>query len=139
MLDLWDQFAPFFPIEGSVAQLAVVKMSHPSGEEDDARLVVRLIVFDEQEGERAIRDIKEQELFMGKVWLYEDEQRVCELLHAMQEVMSEVLSKPLEVIDGLMPHDVLPRDLLTLKKARTREDFAAAMRKRSRLGKLLER
>ncbi len=137
MHDLYDRFAPFFPVKGSIGQLDVVESSQPSGAEDDAKLVVRLILFDEHDG--AIRDIKEQELHLGKIWLYEDAERVQEMLHAMQEVLAEVMSKPLEMLEGLMPHDVMPRDLLKLKKARTRADFAKAMRARSRLGALLER
>jgi hypothetical protein len=41
------------------------------------------------------------------------------------------------VVDTLLPHDLLFTDVMTLVRARTREDFASALRAKSRLGRYM--
>jgi hypothetical protein len=43
------------------------------------------------------------------------------------------------MLETLMPVDLVHTDVLTLARAHNREDFARALRAKSRLGKLLER
>jgi hypothetical protein len=138
MLDLHARFSPFFPIGDGLVRLEVVEPSYPLGE-DPARavVVVRLIVFDEHDGRTMIRDIKEQEIYAGHPSLYDDTSRVDEMLHAQQEVLGEVLRGPAEPFEALMPHDLLFTNVLKLVKARSREDFARALRAKSRLGRYL--
>ena len=50
-----------------------------------------------------------------------------------------VLREPTPRFDALMPHDLLFTDVMTLARARTREDFARALRAKTRLGKYLSR
>ena len=57
------------------------------------------------------------------------------MLYAQQEVLAEVLADPSTPIDGLMPHDLLFTDVMGLKTARTRDDFARALRAKSRRGR----
>lgn len=136
MPDLHDRFAPFFPIGPDAVQLHVVEGDDDSGDDPEQTwITVRLIVWDVDGDQRSIRDIKEQRLFGGPVWLYEDEPRVEQMLRAQQEVLGEVLADPRTPIDGLMPHDLLRLDVLKLKTARTQEHFSKALRAKSRLGR----
>ncbi len=137
MLDLHARFAAFFPIGDELAVLEVVEPSEPPRDDGAARVTVRLIIFDADTAGRAVRDIKEQEVYGGDRALYEDEARVDEMLHAQREVLGEVLRGELETLGTLMPNDLLLLNVLKLKTARTREDFARALRAKSRLGKHL--
>lgn len=135
MPDLHDRFAPFFPIGPDAAQLHVVEPDEPDPDPEKARITVRLIVWEVDGEQRTIRDIKEQQVYAGPVWLFDDEQRVAEMLDAHREVLGEVLADPRIPIDGLMPHDLLRLDVMKLKTVRTREQFAKALRAKSRLGR----
>ncbi len=134
----YDRFAPFFPIEGTVGELSVVEPTAPPTDADHQRLTVRLIVFDPGPP-RSVSNIKEQQVWVGEDSLYQDAARVDEMLYAWQQVLGEVLSLPSTVLDPLMPADVLHPNVLALKKPRNRDDFAKALRARSRLGSLLAR
>lgn len=138
MLDLHARFAPFFPIGDGLVRLEVVEPSYSLAEVPDrAFVVVRLIVFDEHEGRTSVRDIKEQEIYAGHPSLYDDASRVDEMLYAQQEVLGEALRGPAHAFETLMPHDLLFTNVLKLVKARSREDFARALRAKSRLGRYL--
>lgn len=143
MLDLHDRFAPFFPIGDGLATLEVVPLEpygDAGGEQSEAAIVViRLIIFEERDGQRMVRDIKEQQVRGGPASLYDDPARVDEMLYAQQEVLGEVLRGPIERVEGLMPGDLLFTNVLSLVKARSREHFAKALRAKSRLGRLLSR
>jgi hypothetical protein len=142
-VDLHARFAPFLPIGDGLVRLEVAEPW--DGLDDDperATVVIRLIVLEEHEGERLIRDIKEQQLHCGPAALYDDTTRVDEMLYAQQEVLGEVLGQmtgDLDVVYTLMPHDLFFADVMTLVRARTREDFARALRAKSRLGRYLKR
>ncbi|HEY4223731.1 MAG TPA: hypothetical protein VGO62_20380 [Myxococcota bacterium] len=60
-------------------------------------------------------------------------------LAAWVDVVSSALAVPDETIDTLMPHDFVHADVLKLKTAHSKEDFAAALMRESRLGRLLAR
>ncbi len=136
----YEKFAPFFPIDGEVGQLALVEPSDGDDDRDDAiRLVMRFIVFDQSDGQRVVRNIKEQEIQLGPRALLEDGERVDELMYAWQDVLREVLSLPSSTLEAWMPSDFVHfRELLRLKTARTRGDFSKALRARSRLGRALD-
>jgi hypothetical protein len=143
VVDLRDRFAPFFPIGDGLVRLEVVEpwesLIH---DPERASVVVRLVVFDEGDDGPVIRDIKEQQLYCGPAVLYEETTRVDEMLYAQQEVLGELLrgmTSSDDVVDALMPHDLLFTDVMTLVRARTREDFARALRAKSRLGRYLKR
>ena len=137
-VDVSEKIARFFPLGGRPAQLDVVPGS-ASGEwvRSDAPAaiaVVRLIVWETRDGTESIRDIKEQELYMGWPVFYDDEERIEAFFAALGGVIAEI---GLEAVECLMPHDLMRTDVLKLKRARTREDFDAALRAKSRLGKFL--
>lgn len=139
MLDLHPRFAPFFPIGDGLIRLEVVELDAPPREHwaGTAFVVVRLIVLEEHDGRTSIRDIKEQQLHGGPAALYDDTYRVDEMLQAQREVLGDVLAGPVERLETLMPLDLVFTNVMTLVKARTREDFARALRAKSRLGKYL--
>lgn len=139
-VDLYARFAPFFPIGDGRIRLEVVEpydglVPDPA----HATVVVRLIVFDEGPEGLVIRDIKEQQIYCGPLALYEDTMRVDEMLYAQQEVLGEVLRGPVEPFDALMPHDLCCFGVMSLVRSRTREEFARALRVKSRLGRYLPR
>lgn len=101
--------------------------------------IMRLIVLDPHEEGLMIRDIKEQQLHCGPAALYRDATRVDEMLYAQQEVLGELLRGPVEAFESMMPHELVFTDVMTLVRARTREDFARALRAKSRLGQYLAR
>lgn len=139
MLDLYPRFAPFFPIGDGLVRLEVVKLSPPIADHPErATIVVQLFVFAEREGEREIRDIKEQQIFAGYASHYDDAGRVEEMLRAQQDVLGELFCQPPERFDALMPHDLLFTNVISLVRARTRDQFARALRVKSRLGRYLK-
>jgi hypothetical protein len=140
VVDLHARFAPFFPIGDGLIRLEVVE-PWDSLEADPvhATVVVRLIVFDEGDEYPTIRDIKEQQIHCGPVARYDDTTRVDEMLYAQQQVLGEVLRGPVATFETLMPHDLLFTNVMSLVTARTREDFARALRAKSRLGRYLAR
>jgi hypothetical protein len=139
-VDLRPRFAPFFPIGDGLVRLEVTELrGKPNDDPERAFVVVRLIVLDEVPEGLAVRDIKEQEVYCGPGALYDDTMRVDEMLYAQQEVLGEVLRGPVDAFATLMPHELLFTDVMTLVRARTREDFARALRAKSRLGRYLSR
>ena len=139
-VDLHARFAPFFPIGDGLVRLEVTEACEELGEESEtAIVVVRLIVFDQHEDGLMIRDIKEQQLYCGPAALYRDTTRVDEMLYAQQAVLGELLRGPVEGVEAMMPCDLLVMDVMNLVRARTREDFARALRVKSRLGRYLAR
>lgn len=143
VVDLRERFAPFFPIGDGLVRLEVAEPWESLVDDPErASVVVRLIVFDEGDDGPMVRDIKEQQLYCGASALYEDTTRVDEMLYAQQEVLGELLRGMAGrdgVVDTLMPHDLLFTDVMTLVRARTREDFARALRAKGRLGRYLSR
>jgi hypothetical protein len=139
-VDLGARFGPFFPIGDGLVQLEVAEpwKGLTDVEPERGTVVLRLIVFDEGPEGRSVRDIKEQEINCGPWGLYADATRVDEMLYAQQEVLGEVL-RGLDEPEALMPHELFFADVMTLVRARTREDFAKALRAKSRLGRYLAR
>jgi len=137
-VDLYARFAPFFPIGDGRIRLEVVEpYDGLVADSEQATVVVRLIVFDEGEEGLVIRDIKEQQIYCGPAALYEDATRIDEMLYAQQEVLGEVLRGSVGPFEVLMPHDLCFFGVLSLVRSRTREEFARALRVKSRLGRYL--
>lgn len=138
IVDITPRLAPHFPIGSDLVSLELVEEAVAPAESDEpvAMAVVRLIVWEERDGLRSIRDIKEQQLYLGWPVLYDDAERVANYFAAFAEVFAEI-ARP-EIVERLMPHDLLITDALKLKRARSRDDFVAALRARSRLGRYLE-
>jgi hypothetical protein len=105
---------------------------------DQGRATVRLVVWDEVDGNRSIRDIKEQELFLFDPALPEGDTPILEFVRGWSEALREVFANAsLKDVEWLMPHDLGPGDAVMLRRATTAADYRAAMLKKSRLGKFL--
>lgn len=136
MLDLYEIFAPYFPIGEPPMRLMVVPRDssgyHQIGPEPEARLVVQLANYQLEDERWQLMDIKEQELMLGWPVLFENRARVGEFLEGLRGAMARLHP---EVVKTLMPHEVVRADVLKLKRARTRTDFEKALLTASRLGK----
>lgn len=79
----------------------------------------------------ALRDLKQQEVDMVPGAALGDLDRVEAYLRAWRDVLPEhvTLLSPAEV-ETLMPHELVAPDVLSLKRARTREDFRRAFAQR---------
>lgn len=104
------------------------------------RVTVRLIVYEEQNGQRSIRDIKEQELFLFDPAMLEGDTPILEFIRGWSEALREVFAKAKDPkkLEWLMPHDLAPGDAIRLRKANTAAEYREAILKKGRLGKFLE-
>lgn len=123
-----------FPMAGADGrfELSFVEQ-HPS---DDGALigVLRTIVWDVFEGERSLRDIKEQRVRCGRTEHLELADRYEAFLRATAMVISQCAVDKLE---SAMPIDLIVEDALDLLSARDEDDFVKALRAKSRLGEFL--
>jgi hypothetical protein len=132
--ELHDIFMSEFPLKAKneLASLEFVEIS----DRGDGKygVVVRLVIWDEIDGQSSIRDVKEQDCFIK---LPEDctFERLVTYLRGMDMALQDVLASP-QVMTS-MPHDLLDWSALALAKAETVEDFDKALRMKSRLGKYL--
>lgn len=140
-VDIGARIAQHFPIGNDLIRLEVVvdgDVPAPDSSGPASCAVFRLIIWEERDGMLSIRDVKEQQVYMGWPVLYDDAERVAAFFEAYGEVFAEVADRGVEVVERLMPHDLINADALKLKRAHTREDFAAALRAKRRLGRYLE-
>lgn len=97
----------------------------------------QLIISDEYEGQRAIRDIKEQWVLTLPAQAFYQVDRIEPYLRGWGAAVDTVLRDVrVDVVEGLMPCDLVFPQALTLARPRTAEDFRDAMLVSSRLGKL---
>lgn len=132
--ELQEIFSTEFPLraKNELASLEFVELSDRGG--GNYGMVVRLIVWDEVDGTRSIRDVKEQDCFIklpGDCTF----ERLVTYLRGMDMAMQDVLASPR--MESLMPHELLDWSALALRKAATAEDFDKALRLKSRLGRFL--
>lgn len=127
-----------FPIGAGLASLELV----PRDEEDSEgeRLTVRLIVWEERAGDRQIRDVKEQEVWVGGTSEL-DATRLAMAVAGWRMALEQLFSQSdSSWLDALMPSDLTVRlpELVALKRPRTAEDFAEALlTSKQRLGRWL--
>jgi len=118
-----------FPIGGS-AQHAELALAPPdiliAKGGNDYQLRIRLIVYDD---DGSIRDIKEQDVFVGS--LDPSEERLGAFLEGFRAAFAKCDVDKLEVA---MPHDLVHFDVLKQKKAMTAEAFQKALSTKRRLG-----
>lgn len=143
IIDISERIADHFPLgTGDFTVEIVIGQAaghYYRGTEPAAMAVLRTLSWehDLDSGARSIRDIKEQEVHMGWPAFYDDDERVAAFFGALGVVIDAIASKGLDVVDGLMPADLICTDVLGLKRARTQADFEAALRAKSRLGQHL--
>lgn len=113
-------------------------------------VLVRLIVWDEVDGDRSIRDVKEQQVTLVYQRHAEDP-RVVDYARGWAAALSFALGRVDELraagaplprfaaeLDAWMPMDLFFPDLLALRRPQTEDDFMdALLSSKKRLGKLL--
>lgn len=147
-----------FPISAGLASLELVP-SEPatqaepeldSDEDEDSededededgegeRLTVRLIVWEERDGQRQIRDVKEQQVWVGGTSEL-DATRLAVAVAGWRIALEQLFSQSdSSWLDALMPSDLTVSfpELVALKRPRTAEDFAEALlTSKQRLGR----
>jgi hypothetical protein len=138
-------FMGCFPVRGERFALELVADPDPLAfdEADNATLTVRLVTWDldAETGGLQIRDVKEQELYLGAPLLQAS--RLPELLEGWARALVRVFESQerlaaeapaayealAERVDYLMPHDLMWAcfDALRLKRPRTAADFEEAL------------
>ncbi len=96
---------------------------------------MRLIIWDPSPDGTSIRDIKEQQVWLGKTEGLCPE-RLGAYLKGFVHVATRALGNVAK-IETLMPHDLLITNVLKLAKPQTDYDFVKALSVKSRLGKYL--
>lgn len=139
IVDLAEALDELFPVGSELVQLHVVPAHDPSWRRSDepaAYATFRTIVWerDPDTGERRVRDIKEQDIYMGWPKLYDERERVAAWAQALERVLSEI---PMDKLETLMPADLVHPKVLELRKAQSVEDFDKALRAKKRLGQWL--
>ena len=120
---------------------AVCRMrARPTEREESLCLTLHLVTWERgaEPGERQIRDLKEQQLFLGPVSLLQRGDRLAAFLRGAKAALETVFESGAET-ETLMPHDLWRHDVLKLMRAQTADDFRRALLVRSRLGRYLSR
>ena len=137
-MDLLQIILDVFPISAGPGSLELVE-SGGDGEPD--RLTVRLIIWHRlPDGERAIRDIKEQQVWVGDIE-DADPERLTRAVAGWRMALEQLFAQDDATwLDVLTPHDLIPQfgELVALKRPRSADDFAEAMlSSKQRLGRWL--
>ncbi|HEY0137294.1 MAG TPA: hypothetical protein VGB85_24595 [Nannocystis sp.] len=127
-----------FPISGELGSLELVDPD-PYAEPD--RLTIRLLVWERlPDGERQIRDIKEQQVWVGGLEDV-DPERLTQAVHGWAMALAQLFAQDdVTWMETLMPADLMPNlaSLVALRRPRSAEDFAEAMlSSKQRLGRWL--
>lgn len=144
IVDIHDRIVEHFPLGGMPISLEIVPGATGRwvrGSEPAAVATIRVLVWDVDPttDTASIRDIKEQEVNMGWPVYYDDAERVAAFFAALGAIITQMGTGNLEVLDSVMPSDLLRADVLALRRARSVAEFDAALRAKSRLGSLLDR
>jgi hypothetical protein len=107
---------------------------HPNA--DEVWVVARVITY---EANGWVRDILQQDVMIAPhPNLLADAERVRNCIEAHVDVLTEVFARQAPGEGAAVPAELLHvADLLTLRKANTREEFAVALSARKRLGRRL--
>jgi hypothetical protein len=142
--DVAAVFAANFPIGSSElgVELTLVDAdgatSIMADENGNYRTTLRLFVWEvAEDGSRSIRDIKEQEIWSGRLGEQTPE-RLAAFIQGWDAAFRKLLDTGVQM-DTYMPHDLCGFDALGLKTMNTAEEFAQAMLARKRLGRCLPR
>lgn len=133
-------FAAKLPIGGSELGVELVLAGEDSVVEDgdNYRVTLRLIVWDKTpDGERSIRDIKEQEIWAGRLG-DQSAERMTAFLEGWDAAFQAVVRAGAEM-ECFMPHDLSHFGVFELKTVHLAEEFEQALLARKRLGRCLPR
>jgi len=130
--DVSAALAAVFPIvahDGS-AELEIADLTERGG---GYGVVTNLILWAPDRS--SVRDVKQQDVYFGppRTLKYD---RLAAFLRALRAVLARALAHPR--VAQLLPHELLIWSPLTKRSLRTEEDYATALRARTRLGPLLD-
>jgi hypothetical protein len=139
-MDVQQLFRDAFPVRSDRVSLELVDLAQP--DDGSLKATVRLIVWDvADDGVLAIRDVKEQEVWLGPASGLADP-RLPACIAGWALALEQLFAQDdHEWVECLMPHDLMPSfvGLLALKRPRTPEDFAEALLgSKQRLGRFLK-
>jgi hypothetical protein len=99
------------------------------------KIELMLIVYEEHDGKREVRDIKSQEVYLVPTEHRRDKARVRAFFEGLSDGVSALFRQRTDdrFIDRALPHDIADGSLITLKRAKTREDFFVAYCKRKKI------
>lgn len=141
--ELRDLLRRVFPIKTRLVELDVVLAKHEDEyasdhavilNEEVLRVILRLILWGEDRGERMVNCIKEQEIILSVQRIHEFPERLEAGLQAHAEVLMRLFEQDHALAESCMPADLFYPDVFLLKTARTVEDFVRALSVKSRLG-----
>jgi hypothetical protein len=130
------------PVKGPLVILELATYDGAESDEDkgNVRVALRLIVCDlDASGAQRIRDIKEQLVcFVPEKRRDEPDARIVAYAEGWCDALKEVFASKdaANVVETLMPHDLVDTSVLDLARPNTREAFREALLAQSRLGKL---
>ena len=129
-----------FPVGSDRVSLELVDVEiQPAG---GMTATVRLVIWDVDGETRSIRDIREQQIWLGDAAILAADPRTPVAIQGWRLAIEHLFAQDdLGWVDCLMPHELMPRlvDLLALKRPRDAEDFAdALLASKQRLGRWLK-
>ncbi len=137
-MDALEIVRAVFPVMAGPGSLELAS-EEPS--EDPERLTVRLVVWDEVDGNRQIRDIKEQQVYVGGLEEV-DTARLAMAVDGWRMAIEQLFAQDSsEWLGVLMPSDLIRdfSELVALKRPRSADDFAEALlSSKQRLGRWLK-
>jgi hypothetical protein len=123
------------PVEGAVCRLSCVDVTERVGA---VVATLRLFVFDLDGKEHIVRDIKEQECYLGIVTKLASNPKFPAFVAGWRLALDQLFRQSGKAnSDAWMPHDLTHLSALDLKKISTAEEFRDSLLLRSRLGKLM--
>jgi hypothetical protein len=135
-----------FPVRGGRFELALGNASSYYGDKaagaavdqkGHVSLVIQILIYDgpDEKGEMMIRDIKEQEVYTLPADRRADRERFTAFVQGLTDgLRARFEARPDdERMDYSMPCDLWDTSLFALKRARTRDDYFQAYRKRQKL------
>lgn len=140
-MTMMQVFEDAFPVTSERTHLELVEAR--LREDDAVMLTVRLLVLDGAGESRQIRDIKEQEVWVGTSALLQDPRLaacVAGWRLAIEQLFAQDDPRWHEQVDCALPHEFIGpfSELLALKRPRDAEDFAEALLgSQQRLGRYL--
>jgi len=127
-----------FPISGGLGQLHLAE--HEGGPTEPDRLTIRLVVWDGPEEALQIRDVKEQQVWVGGL-ADVDPERLTQAVTGWRMALEQLFAQSdTGWLECLMPSDLVPRfaELVALRRPRSADDFAEALlASKQRLGRFL--
>lgn len=125
-----------FPIESDRGHfsLSFIPEEPDAYDPNDLRATMRVINWDVQDGERMLRDIKEQQVAMGRLEHFDMRERFDAYLLAWADVLRDCSP---DAIEMCLPNDLVFAEVLDLVSARNAADFAQAFAAKSRLGRYM--